>query len=88
LQIIYIKLDGIYDEIKQNKFYYEPYDWLLSRKSEEIQPHAYNTISLGLLNTDNDGLLRKIDTVIDHEKHMYFNWSSRFTPYLDIYIKF
>lgn len=60
----------------------DPHEWLVSRNPEEIPPHEYHTISMGLLNTEFDGLLRKIDTVIDNENHSHVYWSSRWTPFL------
>lgn len=76
----------LYHEIIINTFIkftdLEPYEWLKSREQEEIPPHFYHTISLGLLNSDNDGLLRKIDTLIDNENHSHLYWSSRWTPFL------
>ena len=60
----------------------DPHNWLLSREPEEIPPHDYHTISLGLWNTEFDGLLRRIDTVIDNENHSHVYWSSRWTPFL------
>jgi hypothetical protein len=60
----------------------DPYEWIISRESEESPPHDYHTISLGLLNTEYDGLLRKIDVVIDNEKNTHIYWSSRWTPFL------
>ena len=60
----------------------DPYEWIISKESEEGPPHEYYTISLGLFNTEYDGLLRKIDTVIDNENHSHISWSSRWTPFL------
>jgi len=60
----------------------DPYEWLIIKEPEEIPLHEYHTISLGLWNTEFDGLLRKIDTVLDNENHSHVCWSSRWTPFL------
>lgn len=75
-----------YETIRESSNFFkyadsEPYEWISAKDREEEPPHEFHTISLGLWNSNNDGLLRKVDTMIDGNHHTHVKWTSRWTPF-------